>query len=388
MLKQNWRTWVGSALLTSGLLTVFTVNVYAQSAAPQARAVVVNAATSEPGVLISAVEADSPAAQAGIKRGDIILAVNSKPVNTPQEIKEALRAKQTGDKLTLQVQHGDDQKQIEVTIGERAGQAYLGVLPAFGLNDQVNMVEAQGMPMPGMPAIPGMPGGPGMNTAISQTVSARVMSVEPEGPAATAEIQPGDLIVAVDGHSLSPAADLSKLIGGHKPGDKIVLKVQQGGPDGQTVERTVTLGKKPTATDQPYLGVRVATVVTYQMDQVRLSRSATPVPGVRPPLFWFAQPGQLYAQPPFWIMPFGGWFGMAPFGNFGFPWQNRFLFTQPALPMDLQDNVQVWAEPSAPSMDYLFEAPLPPDLPLPGAAPNLEVPVTPDGSDEVIDVVL
>ena len=57
----------------------------------------------------------------------------------------------------------------------------------------------------------------------------------------------GDIIVAADGKDVSSIDELRDVIGAHKPGDKIDLKIYRGG-DGKTV--TVTLGQQPTTPSQ------------------------------------------------------------------------------------------------------------------------------------------
>jgi serine protease Do len=53
------------------------------------------------GVLVTSVAADSPAARAGLKAGDVITAVNDKPVATPAELAAEVRQAQDGAALRL-----------------------------------------------------------------------------------------------------------------------------------------------------------------------------------------------------------------------------------------------------------------------------------------------
>ena len=57
----------------------------------------------------------------------------------------------------------------------------------------------------------------------------------------------GDVIVAADGKAVSTIDELRDVIGAHKPGDKIELKMYHGGAE-KTV--TVTLGRQPTTPSQ------------------------------------------------------------------------------------------------------------------------------------------
>jgi serine protease Do len=66
------------------------------------------------GVLVSAVESGSPAAQAGIRAGDVITAIDSRPMRTPAEV--AARVRMTARGATLDVRLVRDRKEISVKL--------------------------------------------------------------------------------------------------------------------------------------------------------------------------------------------------------------------------------------------------------------------------------
>jgi S1-C subfamily serine protease len=65
------------------------------------------------GVLVSSVTADSPAAKAGIKAGDVITAVNGKAVTEPSELIEQLRA--VDDGASVKIDYTRDRKPQSAT---------------------------------------------------------------------------------------------------------------------------------------------------------------------------------------------------------------------------------------------------------------------------------
>ena len=67
--------------------------------------------------------------------------------------------------------------------------------------------------------------------------------VVPGSPAATAGIQPDDIITAIDGQPLQGESALAEAINGHKPGDSITLAVLRSQQQQVTVR--VTLGERP-----------------------------------------------------------------------------------------------------------------------------------------------
>lgn len=73
--------------------------------------------TEDMGVEVARIYLDSPAHQAGLKTGDRITTVNGEKVASPQEVIDRLSQLEPGDKAKFQVQREDEQKTIEVKIG-------------------------------------------------------------------------------------------------------------------------------------------------------------------------------------------------------------------------------------------------------------------------------
>ena len=69
------------------------------------------------GVLIRGVEEDSPAAQAGLAQGDLIVAAAGRPVRDPDDLFDALQASAVGGSIQLSVVRGTDERTIEVRFG-------------------------------------------------------------------------------------------------------------------------------------------------------------------------------------------------------------------------------------------------------------------------------
>ncbi|NLL61888.1 MAG: Do family serine endopeptidase [Candidatus Atribacteria bacterium] len=70
------------------------------------------------GVLIADVISGSPAEQSGLARGDVILSVDNKKVNSPQELQDAIRSLQIGDKATLKVNRDGKESPFVLRIEE------------------------------------------------------------------------------------------------------------------------------------------------------------------------------------------------------------------------------------------------------------------------------
>ena len=187
-------------------------------------------AAGEKGARVELVVGDGPADRAGIKQGDEILAVDGKPVKTPEEYLQAIGdARKPGDRVKLTVLRGTEQKEVELTLGTLAG---------------------------GNPANP--PGGmllPGFVPERNpQATELKVGTVTKGGDAEKAGIKPGDVVVEVDGKKVSGFRDFMQALRAgaqedspRKAGDKVKVKVKQGD---KTIDAELALA----ATEVPGFG--------------------------------------------------------------------------------------------------------------------------------------
>ncbi|WP_232014250.1 S1C family serine protease [Cellulomonas fimi] len=66
----------------------------------------------------AAVSPDGPAERAGIRRGDVILAIDGRPVTDPDELIVAIRARTPGETVVLRVRTGSDERDVRVRLDE------------------------------------------------------------------------------------------------------------------------------------------------------------------------------------------------------------------------------------------------------------------------------
>ncbi len=194
----------------------------------------------EPGVLVVAVQKDSPAQKAGIVRGDIILALNGTAVNTPSDLVKGIEARKTGDSVAVRLRHGDTEKTANVVLAERNGRAWLGTALFPGGRERgrdFDNDQELGYRFP--------------------FSGAYVTRVDTGSPAEKAGLKQGDIILSVDGTDVDPRHNLSDLIGAKKVGDTVALSVESAdqGPGQSPHDVKVTLEKNPTS-GVPYAGVQ------------------------------------------------------------------------------------------------------------------------------------
>jgi putative serine protease PepD len=73
------------------------------------------------GALVSFVEPGSPADEAGIERGDIIIRIDDVEIEGVEDVFGAVRARRIGDSLAVVVVRGSAERDLDVTLGSDAG---------------------------------------------------------------------------------------------------------------------------------------------------------------------------------------------------------------------------------------------------------------------------
>jgi putative serine protease PepD len=71
----------------------------------------------EVGAYVVEVLADSPAAHAGLQKGDILVKIGKKDIKTSEDVFAAVRAHKAGDTIKIEYYRGDDRKTMEVKLG-------------------------------------------------------------------------------------------------------------------------------------------------------------------------------------------------------------------------------------------------------------------------------
>jgi Lon-like protease len=86
----------------------------------------------ENGALVDTVLPDGPSA-GKLVAGDVILAVDGRPVETPDALREQLGERTPGDTVTLSVRRSDGRKRVRITTasaGDETGRAVVGIIVA------------------------------------------------------------------------------------------------------------------------------------------------------------------------------------------------------------------------------------------------------------------
>jgi S1-C subfamily serine protease len=78
------------------------------------------------GALVAAVTSGSPAADAGLRAGDVVTAIGSTKVRNGNDLVAAIAAQGPGDQVTVTVRRGSDTRDVQVTLGTQPSQASSG----------------------------------------------------------------------------------------------------------------------------------------------------------------------------------------------------------------------------------------------------------------------
>ncbi len=196
--------------------------------------------------VITGVDPGSPAAQAGLAVGDVITAVESKPVKpTPGTIATERTFGQRGGTLHMKLRRGGSEMDVSLVRspqtappGPKSPSVFLFVKPL--INWRSEFIPCVGAGPAGFAAIAycdshfkpfgfiktGELGATGFKLDLDGTESARITTVEPDSPAAKADIRAGDEIVEVEGQALAASvgeAAKQRLFG--KSGDQLHITV-------------------------------------------------------------------------------------------------------------------------------------------------------------------
>jgi serine protease Do len=158
--------------------------------------------TRDPNATLSAIDRvryDSPAWQADLKPGDLIVQVDGKPIERMAQLMSVLKSRLEGEMLTVTVKRGDEELTRSLTLVAEVPpyeSGFLGILPE-------RLADVSG--------------------------GTRVRFVFPDSPAARAKIEAGDRVVSLNKDAMLTAAALLDRVSRLRPGEKVILDVERDG---------------------------------------------------------------------------------------------------------------------------------------------------------------
>lgn len=197
----------------------------------------VNLGGAEPnggGVRVAGVSPGGPAAEAGVKTGDVIVAIDKAKVATGRELVKAMESVEPGQKVALEVRR--DGKPVKLTVEARELDRVFYAGPAGA--------------MPGLPAMRGLPPMPPMHGAgqvgeahwlLDEWGDAELVTLTPglgryfgadkgvlvaRAPDdAALGLQDGDVIVAIGGREPQNGRHAMRILRSYQPGETVELRI-------------------------------------------------------------------------------------------------------------------------------------------------------------------
>lgn len=74
--------------------------------------------SSQGGILVMKIEPNGPAAQAGVRKDDVILSINNKPTNSIKDLRNILDEVQVGEKIQLLIMRNEREQTLHMNVGE------------------------------------------------------------------------------------------------------------------------------------------------------------------------------------------------------------------------------------------------------------------------------
>jgi serine protease Do len=174
------------------------------------------------GVVAQDFQENSPARRAGVQQGDVIVAVDSKPIQRVGQFQRVIASYHPGDEVTLDLIRYGDRRRVKVKLDEA---------PPAETREEV----AQARPAPaeseagsklGVAVAPLTADGARQLGYTTNPGGIVVTDVQPYGPAGRAGLGRGTRVLAVDGQPVADVAAFRQAMARKRPGQVVSLLVQ------------------------------------------------------------------------------------------------------------------------------------------------------------------
>jgi S1-C subfamily serine protease len=170
------------------------------------------------GVLVNEVMADSPAAKAGLKPGDILLEFEGRPMEGPGDLQRAVGFFSPDRTAKVKILRDQTEKMLEIKIGQA---------PDERQAQQQRPGQGRAKSMLGLEVRPVTPE-IARQLNLRSTDGVIVFRVDDGSPAAEAGVQRGNVVKQLNSQPVKTMADFEKLTREIKEGDNLTILIQRG----------------------------------------------------------------------------------------------------------------------------------------------------------------
>jgi serine protease Do len=150
------------------------------------------------GAIVDNAQDGSPAVKAGIQSGDVITAVNGTPVKDARDLARTIGMLPPNSAVKLDILRQGDAKAVTVTLAQMPNEQTASAGPE-------TQSPSRGVPHLGLTVAPAAAAGAGQTGVV-------VTAVDPDGPAAEAGVETGNVILDVGGKAVTDANDIAKAL--------------------------------------------------------------------------------------------------------------------------------------------------------------------------------
>jgi serine protease Do len=194
------------------------------------------------GAEIQDITKESGASKAGLKEGDVIVKIDDKKIETPDDLSKVIKAHKAGEKVIVTYLRDEKEQKVTAELGKWKG------AKAFSVPGQYNIDLGDfdmGTVMPKIQSIPRerirgynnqvysySGGAPKLGLSVQDTdegKGVKVIEVDEESNAAKAGIKNDDIITEVEGKATNSADEVAKIIKESKDKNSVMVKLSRAG---------------------------------------------------------------------------------------------------------------------------------------------------------------
>ena len=217
----NTAAMVYNAIIRDGKVTRGGIGIsFGQSDDPTTTANLKASGVNE-GVFVLSVAPGGPSDKAGIKDGDVVVAINGKPVRDGNQLTGMVTSTPVGNSIDVTVVREGKRQNIKVQVADLAQ-----IFPdRFGNSGEATEEKREGTAVSFGMTIETLTERQIETLGIKEKGGVRVLEVEPNSFAEDIRLQKGDVIIAIAGQHVNNIEDVKKVQATLKPGDAVQFRV-------------------------------------------------------------------------------------------------------------------------------------------------------------------
>jgi serine protease Do len=170
------------------------------------------------GAVVQGFADDSPAQRAGMQRGDVIVAVDGRPIQASNELQRVIAQRRPGETVAIDVVRYGQRQQVRLQLAEAPGpQSVARAEPARERGRAEQRLGIQVAPLTAELA---------RQHGFDSTEGVIITEVQPGSPAARHRLQRGMRIVAVDRQPVRDSGQIQRLLQAKRGGEVVSLDIE------------------------------------------------------------------------------------------------------------------------------------------------------------------